>query len=63
VEPASAPPVGTNTTRESGWLAAVLIRQRISSGVFRFTPDATRAEGARIVRGLRNVIARSQNKD
>ena len=64
VEPGMAqPPAGTNTTRESGWLAAVLIRQRISSGVFRFTPDASRAEGNRIVRGLRNVIGKENKKD
>lgn len=50
-----APPVSTGP-RESGWLAAVLIRNRISNGTFRFTPDASRPEGNRIVRGLRNVI-------
>ena len=45
------------TPRQSGWLAAVLIRDRISSGIFRFTPDASHAEGVRIVRQLKNVIA------
>jgi hypothetical protein len=61
VEPGTAaPPADTNTTRQSGWLAAVLIRQRISNGLFRFTPDASRAEGLRIVRGLRNVIPKEQ---
>lgn len=61
--PSAAPgSVSTNAPpRWSGWLAAVLVRDRISNGVFRFTPDATRAEGDRIVRGLRNVIA--ENKD
>jgi hypothetical protein len=43
--------------RVSGWLAAVQIRQRDPSGVFRFSPDASREEAARIVRGLKNVIA------
>jgi hypothetical protein len=43
--------------RASGWLAAVLIRERNPSGIFRFSPDASREETARIVRGLKNVIA------
>jgi hypothetical protein len=60
--PGEAPAGDTNSTaRESGWLAAVLVREPITDGVFQFTPDATRAEGNRIVRGLRNVIA--ENKD
>ena len=48
--------------RQSGWLAAVLVRNRIPNGMFIFTPDASRAEGFRIVRGLRNVISK-ENKD
>jgi hypothetical protein len=64
VEPGAAePPADTNTPRQSGWLAAVLIRQRISNGLFRFTPDASRAEGLRIVRGLRNVIGKEKKKE
>jgi hypothetical protein len=43
--------------RMSGWLAAVKIRGRVSGGIFRFSPDASRAETARIVRGLKNVLA------
>jgi hypothetical protein len=43
--------------RASAWLAAYLIRERDSSGIFRFSPDATREETQRIVRGLKNVIA------
>ncbi len=43
--------------RRSAWLAAVLIRDRNTSGLFRFSPDATREETARIVRGLKNDIA------
>jgi hypothetical protein len=43
--------------RVSGWLAACLIRERNPSGIFRFSPDASREETARIVRGLKNVIA------
>jgi hypothetical protein len=43
--------------RASAWLAAYLIRGRNESGIFRFTPDASRDETKRIVRGLKNVIA------
>jgi hypothetical protein len=43
--------------RASGWLAAVQIRGRMPSGIFRFSPDASREETARIVRGLKNVLA------
>ena len=49
--------------RESGWLAAVKIRARISNGVFRFTPDASRDEGVRIVRGLRNVLKKKKDNN
>jgi preprotein translocase subunit SecD len=41
--------------KEKRWLASPLIRQRISDGVFKFTPDATHEEAERIVRGLNNV--------
>jgi hypothetical protein len=69
VEPdTSAPSSGASAhssgaPRWSGWLAAVLIRDRISDGLFRFTPDASREEGNRIVRGLRNVIAEGSKDD
>jgi hypothetical protein len=49
--------------RQSAWLAAVLIRERNANGVFRFSPDASHEEGARIVRGLKNVIAVNKKKD
>ena len=42
---------------ESRWLAAPLISQRLSNGVLVFTPDATREEAERIVRGLNNLTA------
>jgi hypothetical protein len=65
--PNSKPDVPNGTTnsvsRQSGWLAAVLIRNRISDGTFRFTPDASRKEGFRIVRGLRNVITTDNKGD
>jgi hypothetical protein len=60
-EPPPAPPPETpGKPRQSGWLTAVLIRDRDSSGIFRFTPDASHDEGARIVRGLKNVIKESK---
>jgi len=37
------------------WLAAPVITRRISDGNFSFTPDATREEAERIVRGLNRV--------
>ena len=49
---AAPPPPDPNKPRESAWLTAVLIRDRNPSGVFRFTPDASHAEGVWIVRGL-----------
>jgi hypothetical protein len=49
--------------RQSAWLAAVLIRDRISNGVFRFTPDATKEETLRIARGLKNVINTKKTED
>ena len=48
-------------SRASAWLAAVLIRERDPSGIFRFSPDASREETARIVKGLQNVIAYSKS--
>jgi hypothetical protein len=41
---------------ETRWLAAPLIRRGIPNGQFTFTPDATREEAERIVRGLTNVV-------
>jgi preprotein translocase subunit SecD len=41
---------------EARWLAAPVLRQRITNGVFAFTPDATREEADRIARGVNNVI-------
>ena len=47
---------------EKRWIAAPLINQRNSSGVLTFTPDATREEAERIVRGLNNVTAQLRKK-
>lgn len=40
---------------QTRWLAAPVIRQRIADGKLVFTPDATREEAERIVRGLNRV--------
>jgi len=42
---------------ESRWLAAPLVGRSITDGTFSFTPDATREEAARFVRGLNGVAA------
>jgi hypothetical protein len=47
---------------ESRWLAAPVITRRISNGEFVFTPDASREESERIVRGLTNVIRKIKKK-
>ncbi len=47
---------------DARWIAAPLITQRISNGVFVFTPDATREEAERIVRGLNNIANAIQPK-
>ena len=46
---------------ETRWLAAPLIEHRIPNGLLTFTPDSTREEAERIVRGLNNV-ARENKK-
>ncbi len=38
------------------WLAAPQITKQVTDGVFSFTPDASRAEAERIVKGLTNVV-------
>jgi hypothetical protein len=45
------------------WLAAPLITGKNSTGMLTFTPDATREETERIVRGLNNVIRKLQRKE
>lgn len=44
------------------WLAAPVIGRRIQDGRFGFTPDCTREEAERIVRGLNNVAIKLGNK-
>jgi hypothetical protein len=45
---------------EVRWLAAPVLARRISDGLFVFTPDATREEADRIVRGLTTVAKKAQ---
>ncbi len=47
----------------SRWLASPVIHKRISDGVLTFTPDASREEAERIVRGLNNVAKKLKKED
>lgn len=47
---------------EGRWLAAPMLNSRITDGTLTFTPDATREEAERIVRGLNNVAVQMGNK-
>jgi preprotein translocase subunit SecD len=47
---------------DSRWLGAPLITRPIADGVFTFTPDATREEAGRLVRGLNNFAAEVKKK-
>lgn len=52
-----------NPDRTAAWLGAVIIRARNATGSIRITPDASRAEAARIVRGLNNLVAEVAKKN
>ena len=52
-----APP-GEDKLNKGRWLAAPLVRNHITDGLFSFTPDATREEADRIALGLNNVARR-----
>lgn len=45
------------------WLAAPQIRNKISDGLMLFTPDVTREEAERIVKGLNDVAAGLKKKE
>jgi len=47
---------------EARWLAAPAMTDRISDGIFTFTPDATREEAERIVEGLNNVAKKLHSR-
>lgn len=46
--------------KESRWLAAPLITQRINNGILSFTPDMTLDEANQFVLGLKNAIQQFQ---
>lgn len=48
---------------EARWIAAPLIKHRIGKGEITFTPDTSREEAERIVRGLNNVAAKVQKQE
>jgi hypothetical protein len=48
---------------ETRWLAAPQIKRPISNGILAFTPDASREEAERIVRGLNNLIAKVKKEE
>ena len=48
---------------EGRWLAAPVVQKGIEDGVFAFTPDCSREEAERIVRGLNNVAIKLGNQE
>ena len=48
---------------QARWLAAPLVASRNSGGRLRFTPDATRAEAERFVRGLNNLVRKIERRE
>lgn len=49
--------------KEVRWLAAPVITKEIANGVLIFSPDASREETERIVRGLNNLIKKANKND
>lgn len=47
----------------SRWLAAPLITGKNTGGRLRFTPDATREESERFVRGLNNLVHKMERRE
>jgi preprotein translocase subunit SecD len=48
---------------QSRWLGAPVFDRAVTDGVITFTPDATREEADRIVRGLNNEVKLLKSKD
>ncbi|MBI3418454.1 MAG: hypothetical protein HY043_24450 [Verrucomicrobia bacterium] len=48
---------------DARWIAAPLIRNRLGKGEIIFTPDVSREEAVRLIRGLNNVAAKIQKKE
>lgn len=49
-------------TKQARWIAAPVIKKRISDGVLAFTPDASREEAELIVKSLNNVAIKLENQ-
>jgi preprotein translocase subunit SecD len=54
---------GDKLKKQSRWLGAPVIAGRITSGVFTFTPDATREEAEQIALGLNNVARKNEEEN
>jgi hypothetical protein len=48
---------------QARWLAAPVMHAKNSSGLMRFTPDATREEAERFARGLNNLARKIERKE
>jgi hypothetical protein len=48
---------------QARWLAAPMIQAKNSSGMLRFTPDATREEADRFARGLNNLARKIERRE
>jgi preprotein translocase subunit SecD len=49
--------------KSARWLAAPVFNKPVTDGIITFTPDATREEAERIVRGLNNEVKELKKKD
>ena len=49
--------------KETRWLASPMLNRPITDGLLTFTPDATREEAIRIVKGLNEVVAEIKKKE
>lgn len=47
---------------QNRWIAAPVIKRRITDGILAFTPDASREEAELIVRGLNNMAIKLENQ-
>jgi len=52
----------TEIDKESRWIAAPLIRRRLGDGYLVFTPDATRDEMDRLVKGLNQLVEKNKKQ-
>jgi|SRR5687768_8890358 len=47
----------------SRWLGAPVISRRVANGILQFTPDASREEAERFIRGLNRTAAKIQKRE